>query len=259
MRNRLALGAVTLMLTGCALYPYTEAPIATNFHTTTQLKVQAGQHWQFIANDMADNLIASLLKGSTCVAPSGNCPALYVSQTMPQSAFGRAFHSQLISRLVNKGMKVASEAPGAVTITVEAQTVKFSPDRLQYKGAGNLTMLTTGLWAAHDISVNHSAGGAVVLGGAVLGDVANWYDSEYPKGRTPQLELILTTSASRAGQFLARTTNVYYLADSDATLYCWKPEACANNMNGYYSSTGTNGLRVVGDCGSSYCTTGGSK
>ncbi len=255
MRNRLALGAVTLMLTGCALYPYTEAPIATNFQTTKQLKLQAGQHWQFIANDMADSLIASLLKGSTCVAPAGNCPSIYVKPTNPQSAFGRAFHAQLISRLVNKGMNVATNAPGTITINIEAQAVKFSPNRYQYKGAGNLTMLTTGLWAAHDISVHHDGTGAVVLGGAILGDIANWVDAEYPKGRTPQLELILTTSASRAGQFVARTTNVYYLADSDAALYCWKPEGCFNDGTSGYGL----GLRVVGDCGSGYCTTGGSK
>lgn len=42
----------SLVLTGCAA-PYTETPLATNFPTSKQPKLQAAAHWNVIANDVA--------------------------------------------------------------------------------------------------------------------------------------------------------------------------------------------------------------
>ena len=50
-------------------------------------------------------------------------------------------------------------------------------------------------------------------------DAHRWLTSEMASGSTPQLEVIVTVSASDATQYLGRATNVYYVADSDVNLY----------------------------------------
>ena len=252
MRNYLILGASLSMLAGCAPFPHSEAPLATNFATAKQMKLQAGQHWQVIANDTADTLAAALAKGATCIAPAGNCPPLFVSRSDPTSAFGKAFHSQFVSRLVNQGHSVATSGPGDILVTIEAQTVKFTPDRSQYMGAGKFTMLSTGVWALREIGVNQSTGTAIVAG-SVAADIYEWNVSEFAKGQTPQIELILTASATKGGKYLARSTNVYYVADGDASLYCWQAEGCMLKASAPPPPPPT--LSVVGDCGPAPCYT----
>ncbi len=244
MKKTLIVGTSLVLLGGCAPFPHSETPLATNFQTTRQPKLQAAHHWQVIANDMADTLAASLARDSACVAASGNCPSLFVASTSPSSAFGTAFHAQFVSRLVNKGLKVTSSAPGDISISIDAQTVKFSPERSQYLGVGKFTMLATGVWALDEIA-NKASPGAAVVAAAIAGDVFEWNMSEFAKGPTPQLELVLTASATKGTQFLARNTSVYYLADTDGSLY----SSSSNTLVKF---------RVVGDCGSTPCYSSGA-
>jgi hypothetical protein len=243
-------GASIAMLSACAPFPYTEAPLATNFATTKQAKLQAGHHWQVIANDTADTLAAALAKGGTCIK-SQNCPSLHI-QSAPGSAFGRAFNSQFVSRLVNQGQSVATGPSGDVSVAIEAQTVRFAGNRSQYMGVGKFTMLGAGIWGLHDLTshsgANH-AGAAAGMAVAITGDVLEYNMAEFAKGPTPEIELILTVSAMKGGQYLARSTNIYYIADSDATLYCWKAETCALTPPPPPPAT----LGVVGDCGPAPC------
>ena len=67
--------ALTSTLAGCALdssihsggkasYPErNEVPIAANFRTSNQLKLQAAEHWRRVANNSADALVKSLQGG----------------------------------------------------------------------------------------------------------------------------------------------------------------------------------------------------
>lgn len=248
MRNYLLFGASIAMLAGCAPFPYTEAPLATNFATTQQLKLQAGHHWQVIANDAADTLSQALAKGGSCIKPHG-CPSLHM-QSAPASAFGRAFNSQFISRLVNQGQSVAINGPGDVTLAIEAQTVRFAGNRSQYMGVGKFTMLGAGIWGLHDLTSHSGAGHAgatAAMALAITGDVLAYNMAQFAKGPTPEIELILTVSAMKGGQYQARSTNVYYIADSDASLYCWKEETCAPTPPPPAT------LGVVGDCGPAPC------
>ena len=266
-------GTVLAVLAGCAPFPYTETPLATNFETTRQLKLQAAHHWQVIAKETADDLLKSLAKGGVCF-PGTNCPRLYVEPTNPRSAFGRAFYNQFVSRLVTGGQNVTTvPAEADITITLDAQTVRFSPNRSQYLGAGKFTMLTTGLWGLHEIHEQtlHDRPAPVLATVAVIADVLEYNMAEFAKGPTPQLELILTAAALKNKQYVARSTSVYYAADGDASLYCWKAEGCGepdlgSAVGASASVCGVGGARcslipVVGDCGSTPCRVpaGGSK
>lgn len=272
MKKLIFAGATLVALAGCAPFPYSETPLATNFDTSRQLKVQAAHHWQVIANETADDLLKSIAKGNVCI-PGASCPRLYVEPTNPRSAFGRAFHNQFVSRLVASGQNVTTAAKDAeITVALDAQTVRFSPNRSQYLGVGKFTMLSAGLWGLHEMNlhdISHRPG-PVVATAAVIADVLEYNMAEFAKGPTPQLELVLTAAAKRNSQYVARSTSVYYVADGDSSLYCWRAEGCGDMDTGGGSATasscGVGGARcteipVVGDCGAAPCRTpaGGSK
>jgi len=224
------LGAALTALAGCAPFPHTETPLATNFPTSKQPKLQAVHHWDVIAGDLAKTLADTLAKGSVCVAPAGGCPSLFVEPTQPRTAFGQAFHNQFVSHLVQRGLNVVTSGPADITVSLDTQAVRFSPDRKQHMGVMRFTQIAVGLWALYDIPSHVD-----VVAGAVMADVYEWNLAEFAKGPTPQVELVVTVSATRGGQFLARKTNAYYIADTDAALYTPLPPL--------------HPIRVVGDAG----------
>lgn len=218
-RNISATLVLAAMLTGCAT-PYSETPLATNFPTGKQQKLQAAAHWNLIANDVAKQLAASL-KGKPVLPP------VYVNQTGNKTEFDKVFSSQLISALVAEGFVVHKRPTGAVYVDIDTQPVQFSANRPQYKHAGTATVLTAGVWALYQATPAGIATAAVVGADAYM-----WFRSEFATGATPQTEIVITASVSDSNQYLARTTSVYYVADSDATLY-WPatPAAPARTLN----------------------------
>lgn len=207
----LSVGAVIAMaaiLAGCAT-PYSEAPLATNFPTTKQPKLQAAAHWNVIAGDVARQISASL-------ALQDNRP-LFVNQSSVKTAFDRAFNNQLISALVAGGRKVLKNpAAGALRVEVDTQAVRFSANRPQYNYTGLATALTAGVWALHQADARAAA---ALSAGVVAADAYSWFRSEFATGATPQTEIIVTTSINDVNQYLAHSTSVYYVADSDQALY----------------------------------------
>lgn len=223
MRNYLILGAALSLLAGCAPFQHTEAPLASNFATTKQMKLQAGHHWQTIADDMADSIAAALSKGTTCVTPAGNCSVVFVSPATPTSQFSQAFQTGFVTRLVNKGMNVATTAPAEINVGIDIQAVRFSADRRQYLGAARFTQISLGLWGLREMYYEGSHA-MPILAGSILADIYEWNMSEFAKGPTPQMEVIVTASATKGTQIVARATNVYYIADTDALLYTPPPK-----------------------------------
>ena len=199
----LALSALAVMVAaGCAT-PYGETPLATNFPTTKQEKVQAAAHWNMIARDVAARL-ASRVGGKPVHVAAG------------KSEFERAFANHLISVLVESGQPVLKQPDGGLGVDLDTQVVKFSPDRPRYRHVGKATALATGLWALH---VGEATAGAVLFTALATNDAYAWFHSEFATGATPKTEIIVTTSASDGKQYLFRDTSVYYVADSDEALY----------------------------------------
>lgn len=201
--------AAALLAAGCAA-PYTEAPLATNFPTFSQPKLQAATHWALIARDAARHVAASLPPQ----AP------VFINHAPDESAFQRAFTDQLATSLLAQGFSVRKTPDNALLVDVETQAVTFSPDRPQYRHAGAATSLGAGVWVLHDIVVKN-ANGAASAGLLALGaaDALAWFQSVFASGATPQNEIIVSVSVADADRYLARTTNVYYVADSDHSLY----------------------------------------
>ena len=209
LKQLVAALACLQFVAGCAT-PYSEAPLATNFPTNRQPKLQAAAHWNVIAGDVAKQISAGLKDKRP----------LFVDQSSVRTVFDRAFTNDLISALVAGGHTVLKSPTGALNVDVDTQTVRFSPNRPQYNYAGVATALTTGVWALHQA---HATAGAVLVAGVASADAYSWFRAEFATGETPQTEIIITTSVSDASQYLARSTSIYYVADTDSRMYVYEP------------------------------------
>lgn len=210
MMKSLAAAAATILAATACSTPYSPTPLATNFATDKQHKLQAAAHWTTIAHDVATRLSSRLPRSA---------PLFIVPPENP-SAFERAFNAQLVTTLVDAGHLVTRVHEGALQVELDTQAVPFAADRKQYRHAGKATALGAGVWVLYDI-VEHAPSGAGQAALLALGaaDALAWSESEFAAGATPSMEIIVTASVTSATHYLARNTSVYYVADSDQRLY----------------------------------------
>jgi hypothetical protein len=199
--------ASSLLLAGCAI-PYSPVPVATNFTSTQQAKLQAAAHWGVIARHMATELRPTLQS-----APKR---PLYV-MPLQASAFSRGVTTHLVTALVNGGFVVlkAPEA-GSLKIELDTQVVPFTKDRPQYRYVGLPSTLASGAWVL--TGIDHSP---EWLGTAAIYtyDAYRWFTAQFAPGATPRTEAIVTLSVADESRYYARTTSVYYTSDEDRALY----------------------------------------
>jgi hypothetical protein len=124
--------------------------------------------------------------------------------------------------MVRGGYPVAKQPEGALKVELSTQVVEFSEARKQNKWIGWPTALVTGAWAVRTLSTEVTAkttAAATVTAGAIGWDVYSWFKAQSASGPTPQTEIIVNVSVSDENRYLARSTHVYYVADSDRVLY----------------------------------------
>lgn len=189
-------------LAGCAMSP---VPVAENFQLTTQKKVRSAGHWSMLSRDVIAQTLASLEKSG---ATREN--AVYVPTPLSASDFDKAFHQFLITELVQKGWQVLTTASNSsLTLSYQTQIVKHNSKRPQFV-PGLFTAITAGLYVLHNASPAVAALG--LAGGLDAGA------SIYSGGPT-HTELLLTTTVTGAGRYVSRKTDVYYVEESDASLF----------------------------------------
>ena len=220
-----------------------EVPVATNFPTTTQMKLQAAEHWQRVAADSAGTLAQAFPRGSL-VHLRRSCETTGCAPQACDTPFNRVFFNQFLTALVALGYQVTTAAaPNAPTVEIDVQSVAFAHDRPQYRYAGVPVRFGPGIWALRDeTSLWDRAGNEAQR---TEGYDANWYRAEFAGGPTPRNELVVTVSAvSPARSYLARSTKVYYTADMDVANY-----SCA----GAAANVRTWTIPVTGDCTAPRC------
>jgi hypothetical protein len=195
-----------LLMAGCAV-PYSPAPLATNYPSSTQAKAQAAAHWVAITSHIEKELLPTL--------KSSPNRRLYVAPAQA-SAFNQALTGQLITALVNDGQLVAKTAAGALTVDIDTQVVEFSSHRPQYKFSGERTALAAGAWVITGVQHTPAWIATVAIAGQ---DAYSWFHSAFAPGDTPKTEIIVTVSVSDEQRYVARSTSVYYVTDSDRSLY----------------------------------------
>ena len=205
----LAICAGAALMTACATSPI---PVSENFPLTVQPKVRSAGHCDILSKDVIGQTLDTLDKVS---APA----PLYVTLPPQPSAFDRAFREFLITELVQAGRIVVQYPDNALEVSYQTQVVRHASPRPHFV-PGIFTMLTTGLYAAYGLRLEHAD--AKLLGGlglAVLADTVASVDS----GGPTHTELILTTTIAAGGRFLTRNTDVYYIEEEDQFLFATLP------------------------------------
>ncbi|GGX89399.1 hypothetical protein GJV26_25530 [Massilia dura] len=202
--------AIAASLAGCAV-PYSPAPLATNFPTARQEKLQAASHWNAIADHIEQRVVAEMKKHPQ--------RPFFIAEDKEASPFKRAVTNQIVTSLVKDGFVVSRAPAGAWKLELDIQAVTFAPDRPQYRYSGAHAAIATGAWVLSDI--NPTVGIVALAGG---GDAYHWFHSQFAPGATPKTELIVTVSVGDQFRYHARTTSAYYVADTDRALYGIKEE-----------------------------------
>lgn len=200
-------GVCAAVLAGCSHAPI---PVAENFSYTTQLKVRSAGHWDAVARHVVSRTLERFGTGADANQP------MQVRLPAQPSAFDRAFRELLITRLVNQGKTVVDSDDAPLKISYEAQVVRHNSDRPHFI-PGLFTAVTAGVYVAHYLGV-HAHEDAAMVGGLGLAALADVARSQYSGGPT-HTEVILTTTIMQGDRYLARNTDVYYVEDSDATLF----------------------------------------
>lgn len=240
--------------------PNNEVPVATNFPTSTQRKLQSGEHWNLIARDSAKAINESFLKGAVCIPKSTECRPVFVRTPEYLTDFSRAFYNQLKTALVDNGVAVAKRnQPGAIEMDIDVQTVKFTSNRPQYRYAGVANELGQGVWALRDVADMYPSDPSLSPSPPNV-NADMWFRSQFASGQTPKSEIVVTLSLSDARNYLARSTNIYYVADSDTQLYdqelCSIVRPC---VQGRRADAPVSVMKVIGDCPLEGCRSGGDK
>jgi hypothetical protein len=182
---------VLLALAGCSSEPqrYTQVPLPANHPVSTQLELQAVQHWRILAASIA-TATRSLIDSD----PAASAGRYRVEPAVPPTAFSEALHTLLVTELVKAGVAIAPDAPDAVALRYEIQLLEFGPGR------------ETGYW--------------VYTGGENLPPELGIDDpSQLSAHDVQRYELLVTTSIVRDGNYWLRRSDIHYVRDRDAGLY----------------------------------------
>lgn len=212
-----ALCCAVAALAGCAVSPI---PVAENFPLTTQKKVRSAGHWNQLSQDVVTQTLASLEKASATPQTT-----LYVALPPNPSDFDLAFHEFLVTDLVQKGWSVLPTNNAQLTVTYHSQIVRHNSERPRLI-PGLFTSLTAGLYVLHNAD---PAMGGLLAAGALD------YVSSVNTGGPTHTELVLTTTVTGNGRYMSRKTDVYYVEESDTSLF-----------NGLYKYSAARGMKVVG-------------
>jgi len=200
---------VSFLGTGCVA-KFSESPIASNFPTANQYKLQAASHWNIVSTDIADRLIADLS------VKIDKTQGLYVS-SVASTPFNKATEIQLISSLLGAGYRVQKSPENAIKVEIDTQVVQFSSNRNKAtRNIGVPTALVSGVWFLSEIGTT-AAG--VATAGVALGDLTRNFNSDEAGGPVPQTEILVNTIVSNNTDFVSVSKGTYYVADTDKSLY----------------------------------------
>lgn len=194
-------------LAACATSPI---PVAENFELTSQKKVRSAGHWEILSRDVVSQTTAFLEASGV-----GSSMPMFVKEPANASQFDKAFSQFLVTELVQRGKTIRSDARAAVEVSYETLVIRHESERPRFV-PGMYTMLTSGLYAAYGLRGEYLD--VKLAAGLALAGLADYAASTNAGGPT-HTELILTTTISTGGQYLARKTDVYYVEESDVSLF----------------------------------------
>lgn len=184
-------------------YPYSQ-----------QHKMQASEHWEILARDLAnrinnelilsDNIETAVYVKPTCGDESHPCSA---NET---STFNEAFRDLLITGLYDYGIPTQSKpAAEAIEVLYKVQVVRHNTNRTRSLQPGILTTLSSAV-----LVLRNAPSELILLASGVASEIAN--TSYTTNGH---YEVIITTSMIEKGKYLFRASDIYYINDNDFNHY----------------------------------------
>lgn len=196
MRSFIVAVPVGLFLVGCA-----QVPKPASYKLTYQQKMQAAQHWDLLAKDVAEK-VATAQDGQSA-------GAVYVKPV--SGVFGTTLTSLVKTELVGRGVALASAPDSAATLDIEVQLVEHRakwPHRYNRTQPGFWTAIATGARYAKDMTLNVLIPAGVGLD-ALSGSATT----------LTHHEVVVTSSLQKDGHYLMRQANMYYINDADRGQY----------------------------------------
>lgn len=185
-----------LLLMGCA-----QVPKPATYPLTYQRKMQAAHHWDLLAKEVAQRVVAeqgTLGTGGVYVPPG-------------KGVFGATYSSLVMTELANSGVTLAAAPEGAAVLGVEVKLVQYRakwPDRYNRAHPGVWTAVGTIVRLADVMTLN------MVIPAGVAMDLLDGSKTTLTKH-----EVVVTTSLQKGGQYLMRQSNIYYVNDADRGQY----------------------------------------
>ncbi len=189
-----------LLLSSCR----SQLPLATTYSATGQHKMQAAHHWDVLADDVAQQ-VADALHDRVDLRL---LPIDVVAED--KGPFSDVFAELLMSRLVQRGVQVASAREGIMALRFKVQMVLHGK-RSQRPVPGALTAIGAGVSVARDVSIDWLYGAA---GLGLLADVGVGYLTSHSDH-----EVVVTTAMVHKNRYVMRSSDIYYINDQDNLLY----------------------------------------
>lgn len=207
--------ALLVLLTGCGRYPI---PIALSHPTNYQLKMQSAQHWEVLAEDVAQRVKSSL----KATFPNAVVkPSIFIRYTKDYEKipFGKAFYHLLRSKLVQKGLVVLNDMSYKDTLLLDydMQVLLHKDRRTVYPIPGMISALGAGVWLVSQAKESWPTPEISSIPLAVGVD-AFASSSRYFPGETGT-EVIINVTMTLRQQFIFGDSRVYYINDGDFDHY----------------------------------------
>ncbi|MBW1637245.1 MAG: hypothetical protein JRC87_08485 [Deltaproteobacteria bacterium] len=220
----------TLLLGSCTA----SIPEPVNFPYSQQQKMQASQHWQVLAQDLAnrinneliltDHINSAVYIKPACSENASPC------KSHQKSSFNEAFNDLLITSMVNYGIPTREHMKkNTLEIGYKVQVVHHTAQRIRTLQPGILTAVSAAIVVLRDAPAE-----LLILAAGVMADIANTnltFNGQY--------EVIITTSIVDKDKYLFRASDIYYINDKDF----WQYQDTAFRAKTIQLSTGNNSSR----------------
>lgn len=210
MRNSLFL--ILAGMTLCLVSACIRLPQPQGFLYSDQRKMQAAHHWNVLANDVASRISSELLRQNYLNAAvyvrhsCGSSDACGSDATFP---FDEGFNDLLTTQLVNFGVNTLVTEEDALIVEYKVQVIQHRANRRQWPQPGMLTALTAGILVFRDAPWD-----IATLAAAAAIDTLN--ATSVTSGRH---EIVITSSIIDGNKYVMRTSDLYYINDTDYWQY----------------------------------------
>ncbi|MBG0775116.1 MAG: hypothetical protein H0S85_01610 [Desulfovibrionaceae bacterium] len=192
----------TLGAAGC----YSPKPIGVTYDMTTQHKVQAAQHWDVLAADVASQIqMAMEARDDLVFRP------IFVQQPN-ESPFAKAFHRLLVSQLVFRGLQVSVEEEDSLSVNYQVMGVRHGKKGFDLP-PGALTTLPLGILAFHNLESANGLLSAASAAGLIVDMGRSYY-----AGPT-STEIVVTVEMTFNNRYVVHTSSIYYLDPAEIPIY----------------------------------------